>query len=67
MLSGPVVGMVWQGLSVVKTGRLILGETNPLDSNPGTIRGDFCVQSKFTSIYCLFLFERKFSNLFFLQ
>ncbi|KAM8825501.1 nucleoside diphosphate kinase 3 [Synchiropus picturatus] len=43
MSSGPVVAMVWQGLDVVKTGRKMLGETNPADSLPGTIRGDFCV------------------------
>merc|ERR1712020_706739 len=44
MASGPVVPMVWEGLNVVKTGRVMLGETNPKDSAPGTIRGDFCVQ-----------------------
>ncbi|XP_054249757.1 nucleoside diphosphate kinase-like [Indicator indicator] len=44
MHSGPVVAMVWEGLNVVKTGRVMLGETNPFDSKPGTIRGDFCVQ-----------------------
>ncbi|XP_066432999.1 nucleoside diphosphate kinase A1 [Eleutherodactylus coqui] len=44
MSSGPVVAMVWEGLNVVKTGRLMLGETNPADSKPGTIRGDFCIQ-----------------------
>ncbi|XP_053326763.1 nucleoside diphosphate kinase 3 [Spea bombifrons] len=43
MGSGPVVAMVWQGLDVVKTARIMLGETNPADSLPGTIRGDFCV------------------------
>eukprot|EP00842_Homolaphlyctis_polyrhiza_P006225 jgi/Hompol1/6603/HPOL_000600-RA len=43
MLSGPVVGMVWVGKDAVKTGRRLLGETNPLNSLPGTIRGDFCV------------------------
>ncbi len=43
MLSGPVVATVWQGKDVVKTGRKILGATNPLDSAPGTIRGDFCI------------------------
>lgn len=43
MISGPVVGMVWQGKDVVKTGRKMLGETNPLSSAPGTIRGDFCL------------------------
>lgn len=35
---------VWEGLNVVKTGRMMLGETNPADSKPGTIRGDFCIQ-----------------------
>jgi len=44
MSSGPVVPMVWEGLNVVKTGRQMLGETNPIDSKPGTIRGDFCIQ-----------------------
>ncbi|XP_046733779.1 nucleoside diphosphate kinase [Diprion similis] len=44
MSSGPVVPMVWEGLNAVKTGRVMLGETNPKDSAPGTIRGDFCIQ-----------------------
>ncbi|XP_028267715.1 nucleoside diphosphate kinase 3 [Parambassis ranga] len=44
MSSGPVVAMVWQGLDVVKTARKMMGETNPADSMPGTIRGDFCVE-----------------------
>ncbi|KAI3387873.1 hypothetical protein SNEBB_008664 [Seison nebaliae] len=43
MSSGPVVAMVWEGKSVVKMGRAMLGATNPLDSAPGTIRGDFCI------------------------
>lgn len=44
MSSGPVVPMVWEGLGAVKTGRVLLGATNPADSAPGTIRGDLCVQ-----------------------
>uniref|UniRef100_A0A8C1AKE9 Nucleoside diphosphate kinase n=1 Tax=Cyprinus carpio carpio TaxID=630221 RepID=A0A8C1AKE9_CYPCA len=44
MSSGPVAAMVWEGLNVVKTGRVMLGETNPADSKPGTIRGDFCIE-----------------------
>ena len=43
MLSGPVVCMVWEGTGVVATGRLLLGATNPLSSNPGTIRGDYAI------------------------
>ena len=35
MLSGPVCCMVWVGKGAVKTGRKMLGETNPADSLPG--------------------------------
>ena len=35
--------MVWEGDNVVLTGRKILGATKPFDSNPGTIRGDNCI------------------------
>ncbi|ODV60111.1 nucleoside diphosphate kinase [Ascoidea rubescens DSM 1968] len=43
MLSGPVLATVWEGKDVVKQGRAILGATNPLNSAPGTIRGDFAI------------------------
>ncbi|CAO1632845.1 unnamed protein product [Parajaminaea phylloscopi] len=43
MSSGPVVAMVWQGKDIVKQGRVLLGATNPLASQPGTIRGDFAI------------------------
>jgi len=43
MLSGPVVAMVVEGLDAVKTGRVMLGATNPLASAPGTIRGDYAL------------------------
>ena len=43
MTSGPVCCMVWEGKDAVKTGRKMLGATNPLASEPGTIRGDFCI------------------------
>jgi nucleoside-diphosphate kinase len=38
--SGPVVAMVWEGDGVVAAARKIIGVTNPLASEPGTIRGD---------------------------
>jgi len=41
--SGPVVAMVWEGKQSVVTGRKIVGATNPLQSEPGTVRGDFCI------------------------
>ncbi|KAI0123931.1 nucleoside-diphosphate kinase [Xylariales sp. AK1849] len=43
MLSGPIAAMVWEGRDAVKTGRVLLGATNPLASAPGTIRGDFAI------------------------
>jgi nucleoside-diphosphate kinase len=45
MQSGPIVAMVWEGLDAVRQGRAMLGATNPLDSNAGTIRGDYCIQT----------------------
>lgn len=39
-----VVCMVWEGKEAVATGRKMLGATNPLASEPGTIRGDFCIE-----------------------
>jgi len=41
--SGPVVAMVWEGDGVVASARKIIGATNPLNSEPGTIRGDYGV------------------------
>lgn len=41
--SGPVFAMVWQGDNVVNTARKMMGKTNPSESDPGTIRGDFGV------------------------
>merc|ERR1712140_82194 len=41
--SGPVVPMVWEGKDVVRQGRVLLGETDPLKSLPGSIRGDFSI------------------------
>lgn len=43
MATSPVCCMVWEGMGVVATGRQMLGETDPAKSNPGTIRGDFCI------------------------
>ena len=45
MSSGPVVAMVWQGMGAVSVVRKITGSTEPLTSAPGTIRGDFTIDS----------------------
>merc|ERR1712231_22193 len=44
MNSGPICAMVWEGKNVVKMGRMMLGETNPQASLPGSIRGDFSIE-----------------------
>lgn len=41
--SGPVFAMVWEGENVISTARLLVGATNPTESAPGTIRGDYAV------------------------
>lgn len=43
IVSSPVVAMVWQGEGVVASARKIIGSTDPLAAEPGTIRGDYGV------------------------
>lgn len=38
------VVQVWEGDGVVKSARKLIGATNPLEAEPGTIRGDFAIQ-----------------------
>ena len=38
--SGPVMAMVWEGQDAVSQVRTMMGETDPAESPPGTIRGD---------------------------
>jgi nucleoside-diphosphate kinase len=42
--SGPVFAMVIEGSAAVATVRGMMGATNPLDSAPGTIRGDYALE-----------------------
>jgi nucleoside-diphosphate kinase len=42
--SGPVFAMVWEGENVISTARNMMGKTNPAESAPGTIRGDFATE-----------------------
>jgi nucleoside-diphosphate kinase len=41
--SGRVVAMVIEGIGAVAAVRSMMGATNPLDSAPGTIRGDYAL------------------------
>jgi nucleoside-diphosphate kinase len=45
LTSGPVIVMVWQGAHSVGIVRKIVGGTEPLTSDVGTIRGDFVLDS----------------------
>jgi len=45
MTSGPVVAMIWQGNKAVGIVKKIVGGTEPLSSDVGTIRGDFTLDS----------------------
>ncbi|MEA2179060.1 MAG: nucleoside-diphosphate kinase, partial [Solirubrobacteraceae bacterium] len=42
--SGPLVAMVLEGTEAVKAARQVIGATNPLEANTGSIRGDFAVE-----------------------
>jgi nucleoside-diphosphate kinase len=44
IVSGPVICMVWEGPGAVKSARKMIGATSPLESEPGTIRGDLAVE-----------------------
>lgn len=41
--SGPVVPMVWEGQDVTRQVRQVIGDTDPAEAAPGTIRGDFAL------------------------
>jgi nucleoside-diphosphate kinase len=39
--SGPVMATVWEGQDATRQVRRMMGETDPAESAPGTIRGDY--------------------------
>jgi len=45
LTSGPVVAMVWEGASAVSVVRKLVGKTEPLTSDVGSIRGDYVLDS----------------------
>ena len=49
--SGPVFAMVLEGENAVAICRNLMGKTNPADSAPGTIRGDFGMQTGMNIIH----------------
>lgn len=43
--SGPVFAMVWRGDNIIALSRTMIGKTQSLEAQPGTIRGDFAVHT----------------------
>ena len=43
--SGPLVAMVLEGHEAVVAARQVIGATNPLEAAPGSIRGDFAIET----------------------
>jgi nucleoside-diphosphate kinase len=41
---GPLVAMVLEGHEAVKAARQVIGATDPLEANTGSIRGDFALE-----------------------
>jgi len=41
--SGPIVAMIWEGREPVTVVRSLMGSTDPLKAQPGTIRGDLAL------------------------
>ena len=37
--------MVLEGTEAVKAARQVIGATNPLEASPGSIRGDFAIET----------------------
>jgi nucleoside-diphosphate kinase len=51
MTSGPIVLMVLEGDDAITKYREIMGATNPVDAEPGTIRKDFGVNHQRNSVH----------------
>jgi len=65
--SGPVFAMVWEGDNAIQVCRNLMGKTNPQESAPGTIRGDYCMVTGLNIIHgsdCSESAEREISIFF---
>ncbi len=45
MTCGPIVAMVWEGNQAIGIVKKLVGSTEPLASDGGTIRGDYTIDS----------------------
>jgi nucleoside-diphosphate kinase len=51
MTSGPIVLQVLEGEDAIARNRAVMGRTNPVDAEPGTIRKDFGVNMQRNSVH----------------
>ena len=51
MTSGPIVLQVLEGEDAIANNRAVMGATNPVDAEPGTIRKDFAVNLQRNSVH----------------
>ena len=51
IIRGPLVAMVLEGESAVTAARQVIGETNPLEADAGSIRGEFATEVTFNLVH----------------
>ncbi|WWR12275.1 nucleoside-diphosphate kinase [Candidatus Legionella polyplacis] len=51
MISGPIVVQILQGNNAIKKNRVLMGNTNPKNALPGTIRYDFAENINFNIVH----------------
>ncbi len=44
--SGPMVAMILEGLNAIEAARQLIGSTNGLEAAPGSIRGDYALETR---------------------
>jgi nucleoside-diphosphate kinase len=49
--SSPVIVSAWKGKNAIKIIRNLVGSTNPQDATPGSIRGDFALDTTYNIIH----------------
>ena len=51
LTSGPTVAVVWEGREAVAVARNLMGSTDGAKAPPGTIRGDFGLETQFNLVH----------------
>ena len=52
MNSDPVYVSVWSGDNAVRLGRQVAGATDPLEADPGSIRGRYGLNMPMNTVHC---------------